>query len=128
MIRDALTGLFEGDLNDIFSPDRWIILPPLEHGGMRRLASLQMEALSDLLPKGSPPIEIEEPAAAKLIESALASRSPNKTVSLVDLIHAVVEPPVDEALLAASAPIPLRVRVTLAEGQVRTTALPLSPG
>src|SRR5205823_6252861 len=110
-----------------FAPDRWTILPPLNHGGMRRLVSLQIESLCELLPKGSPPIEIEEPAAAKLVESALASRSPNKTVSLVDLIHAVVEPPVDAALLEGSAPIPLRVRVTLGGGRLSTTAAPVSP-
>ncbi len=124
LIREALTGLFEDHLNDVFSPDRWIILPPLEPGGMRRLVTLQLESLSDLLPKGSPPIEIEEPAAAKLIESALAARSPNKTVALVDLIHSVVEPPVDAALLEASAPIPMRVHVTLADGRLHTTASP----
>ena len=71
---------------------------------------------------------MNEQTTTILIDTALASRSPNKTVSLVDLIHAVIEPPVDAALLEAAAPIPMQVRVTLENGQLRTTAAPVSPG
>jgi ATP-dependent Clp protease ATP-binding subunit ClpA len=125
LIQEALAAEFEESLNEVLAPDRWIVLPPLDRAGMRRLVTLRLEALTELLPKGSPPIEIEEPAAAKLIDTALSSRSANKTVSLVDLIHALVEPPVDAALLAAGAPVPMRVRVTTEDGQLRTIAAPV---
>ena len=120
LIREALATLFGDALNDVFAPDRWVILPPLDRAGMRRLVDLQMETLAELLPKGSPAIEIEAAAAERLIELALASRSANKTQALVDLIHALVEPPVDAALLEIAAPIPLRVRVTLQQGEPHT--------
>ena len=126
LIRDALVALFGGDLAEAFGADRWIILPPLEKDGLRRLVDLQLASLAELLPKQSPPIEIAEPAAAKLIELALAARSPNKTVSLVDLIQSVVEPPVNAALLRAAALVPLQVRIELHDGQPRATADPLA--
>jgi DNA polymerase III delta prime subunit len=125
LIRGALSTLFEGSLNEVFVSDRWIILPPLDRGGMRRLVDLQLEVLAELLPSGSPAIEIEEAAAARLIQGALASRSPNKTVALVDLIRALIEPSVDIALLEAAAPIPLRVRVSLESGALKTSATPV---
>ena len=121
-IREALTDQFSETLSDLFTPDRWMILPPLDRTGMRRLVALQLDALAELLPKGSPPIEIDEAAAALLIDQALRSSSPNKTVALVDLIHALVEPPVDAALLQAAAPIPLRVRVAVHGENLTTTA------
>jgi hypothetical protein len=121
MIREALAELFGDALNDVFAPDRWVILPPLDRDGMRRLVDLQMDTLAELLPKGSPAIQIETAAAGRLIDLAVASRSANKTQALVDQIHALVEPPVDAALLEASAPIPLRVRVTLQKGEPHTT-------
>jgi ATP-dependent Clp protease ATP-binding subunit ClpA len=119
LIRDTLGQLFEGDLADIFSPDRWVILPPLARDGLRRLVDLQLAWIGDMLPGNSPPVEIADQAADRLIHLALASQSPNKTASLVNLLRSVVEPAVNEALLSASAPIPLRVVVTLTAGAPR---------
>jgi hypothetical protein len=116
IIRDALGDLFEGDLAELLAPDRWIVLPPLDKDGMRRLVTLQLGALAERLPRSSPPVQIAEPAAARLVEMALAVRSPNKTSALVDLMTSLVEPAVNEALLRASAPVPLQVRVDLADG------------
>jgi ATP-dependent Clp protease ATP-binding subunit ClpA len=118
LIQDALAGLFHDTLSDVFSQDRWIVLPPLDRAGMRRLVSLQLENLAEQLPKGSPPIEITDEAATALIDQALASHSPNKTVSLVDLIRGIVGPAVDRELLRAAAPVALRVQITLEGGAV----------
>lgn len=117
IIRDALAELFEGDLAELFGPDRWSILPPLDRPGMRRLVDLELAALGDRLPRGSAPVEISDEAAERIVERALASRMPNKTAALVDLLKTIVEPAVNEALLRASAPLPLRVRVTLEKGE-----------
>ncbi|HET7770928.1 MAG TPA: hypothetical protein VFN74_19300 [Chloroflexota bacterium] len=117
IIREALGDLFEGDLAELFAPERWNILPTLDRNGMRRLVSLELTALGDRLPRGSAPVEITEPAAARLIERALTSPAPNKTAALVELIETIVEPAVNEALLRASAPLPVRVKVSLQEGE-----------
>ena len=121
LIREALATLFDAGLADAFPLDRWIVLPPLDEAGMRRLVDLELASLAELLPRSSPPIEIDEPAATALIQAALRSRSPNKTAALVDLIEAVVEPPVNAALLRAAAPAPLRVRIALEAGRPRAT-------
>jgi ATP-dependent Clp protease ATP-binding subunit ClpA len=133
LIRDALGGLFGGAPGEVFPPDQWIVLPPLQRRDMRRLVDLQLTTLAELLPIGSPPIEIAEPAADRLLEQALATRSPNKTVALVDLIRETVEPAVDGALLHQGAPLPLRVRIDLegapggAPGTVTASVEPQSP-
>lgn len=114
IIREALGDLFEGDLAELLAPDRWNILPPLDRAGMRRLVDLQLATSADLLPRSSPPVEIAEPAAARLVQLALASQTPNKTAALVSLMRALVEPAVNATLLRASAPLPLRVKVALA--------------
>ena len=111
IIREALGDLFEGDLAELFAPERWIILPPLDQAGMQRLVELELAALLDRLPRGSPPVEASPEAVQRLIHRALDARSPNKTAALVELIQWLIEPAVNEALLRASAPIPLRVRV-----------------
>ena len=121
IIRDALGDLFEGDLAELFAPERWNILPPLDRPGMRRLVDLTLAALGDRLPRGSAPVEVTEPAAERLIERALASATPNKTAALVELIETIVGPAVNEALLSASAPLPLRVRVSLENGELVVT-------
>ncbi|HEX2037425.1 MAG TPA: hypothetical protein VHS99_24865 [Chloroflexota bacterium] len=126
MIRDALSGLFDGAVGEVFPADRWVILPPLQRRDMRRLVDLQLTFLAELLPMGSPPIEITEPAANRLIEMAVGSRSPNKTAALVDLMRATVGPAVDVALLRASAPTPLRVRVGIEQGKLLALAEPVS--
>lgn len=113
VIRAALAELFEDSAADVFPPERWVILPPLERAGMRRLVDLQLNTLAELLPKGSPPIQISDDAATRLIELALASTSPVKTVSLVDLMQSVVEPPVNAALLEIAAPVPVAVQINL---------------
>jgi ATP-dependent Clp protease ATP-binding subunit ClpA len=113
LIRDALGDLFDGAPGEAFPPDRWLVLPPLRPGDMRRLVDLQLTSLAELLPNGSPPIEIEGAAADRLIAAAQAARSPNKTVALVDLMRTAVEPAVDGALLSNGAPLPLRVRIDL---------------
>ncbi|HEX2513126.1 MAG TPA: hypothetical protein VH257_00375 [Chloroflexota bacterium] len=111
LIRDALADLFDGAPGEVFPPDQWIVLPPLEREDMRRLVELQLTALAELLPIGSPPIEITPAGAERLIEIALRARSPNKTVALVDHLRETVEPAVDGALLHHGAPIPLRVHL-----------------
>ena len=121
IIRDALADLFEGDLAELFAPDRWNILPALDRAGMRRLVDLELAALGERLPRGSAPVEITDLAADRLIERALASRTPNKTAALVELIETTVEPAVNEALLRASAPLPLRVHVSLQDGEPTVT-------
>ncbi len=117
IIRDALGDLFEGDLAELFAPERWIILPPLDQNGMHRLVELELAALAERLPRGSPAVEASPEAVDRLIHRALDARSPNKTAALVELIQWLIEPAVNEALLRASAPIPLRVRVSLASGE-----------
>jgi len=109
IIRDALGDLFEGDLAELFAPERWIILPPLDQNGMHRLVELELAALAERLPRGSPAVEASP--------EAVDARSPNKTAALVELIQWLIEQAVNEALLRASAPIPLRVRVSLASGE-----------
>src|SRR5688500_7490941 len=99
IIREALADLFEGDLAELFAPDRWCILPPLDRAGMRRLVDLELVALGDRLPRGSASVDITEAAAERLIERALASRTPNKTAALVELIEKTVKPGGNEALL-----------------------------
>jgi ATP-dependent Clp protease ATP-binding subunit ClpA len=113
LIRDDLRSLFDRAPGGGFTPDQWLVLPPLQRQDMRRLIDLQLVALAELLPIGSPPIEIAEAAADRLLEQALAAPSPNKTVALVDLIRDTVEPAVDGALLRQGAPLPLRVRIDL---------------
>jgi hypothetical protein len=125
IIRDALGDLFEGDLAELLGPERWTILPPLDRGGMRRLVDLQLAALAERLPQGSPPVQISEAAASRLVEQALAARSPNKTAALVDLMSSLLEPAVNEALLVASAPVPLAVTVDLADGVLAVSVKPL---
>jgi ATP-dependent Clp protease ATP-binding subunit ClpA len=117
IIREALADLFEGDLAELLGPERWTVLPPLDAGGMRRLVDLELTAVADLLPRNSPAVEIAEPAAQHLVRLALEARSPNKTAALVDLMRELLDPAVNEALLRASAPIPLRVRVELKAGE-----------
>jgi len=117
IIRNALADLFEGDLGELLAPERWSVLPPLDQTGMHRLVDLQLAAVSDLIPRRSPPVEITEPAAARLIQLALDARSPNKTAALVDLIRTLVEPAVNLALLRAGSPLPLRVRISLEAGE-----------
>lgn len=117
IIREALGDLFEGDLAELFAPERWIILPPLDQAGMHRLVALELAALLDRLPRGSPPVEATPEAVERLIHRALDARSPNKTAALVELIQRLIEPAVNKALLRASAPIPLRVRVSLEAGE-----------
>lgn len=117
IIRDSLADLFEGDLAELLAPERWNVLPPLDETGMRRLVDLQLAGVSDLLPRRSPPVEITEPAAARLVQLALEARSPNKTAALVDLIRSLVEPAVNHALLRAGSPLPLRVRIALEAGE-----------
>ncbi|HEU5317308.1 MAG TPA: hypothetical protein VFX49_14455 [Chloroflexota bacterium] len=117
IIREALGDLFADDLAELFAPERWIILPPLDRAGMGRLVQLEMAAVAERLPRSSPPVEVEREAAERLIQRALDARSPNKTAALVELIQQLVEPAVNEALLRAAAPIPLRVRVTLSGGE-----------
>jgi ATP-dependent Clp protease ATP-binding subunit ClpA len=122
LIRDALSDLFDGAPGEAFPPDRWLVLPPLRAEDMRRLVDLQLTALAELLPIGSPPIEIEGAATDRLIAAAQAARSPNKTVALVDLIREAVEPAVDAALLRNGAPLPLRVRIGLDAAPASATA------
>ncbi|MGH2367472.1 MAG: hypothetical protein ACRDI2_04675, partial [Chloroflexota bacterium] len=54
MIREALADLFDGLAGEVFPPDRWTILPPLERQDLRRLVDLQLRSLAELLPRGSP--------------------------------------------------------------------------
>jgi ATP-dependent Clp protease ATP-binding subunit ClpA len=122
LIRDALGDLFDGAPGEVFPPDQWLILPPLQRADMRRLVDLQLTTLAELLPIGSPPIEITAPAAERLIERAQAARSPNKTVALVDLMQQTVQPAVDGALLRHGAPVPLRVRIDLDEADAAGAA------
>lgn len=121
VIREALRDLFSDQLADMFSPERWIVLPPLERSAMRRLVDLDLSALRDMLPSGSPPVEISDAAAERLIHIALDTPAANKTAALVDLLRSAVEPAVNEALLRASAPVPLRVEVTLENGAISTS-------
>lgn len=120
IIREAIRDLFGDQLTDTFTPERWIVLPPLERSAMRRLVDLDLSAIRDMLPGGSPPVEISDSAAERLIHVALDSPNANKTAALVDLLRAAVEPAVNEALLQASAPVPLRVEVTLENGEIQT--------
>jgi ATP-dependent Clp protease ATP-binding subunit ClpA len=124
IIRNALGELFEGDLAELLGPERWIILPPLATDGMRRLVDLQVAAVADLLPRNSPPVEITDPAAARLVHLAMDARSPNKTAALVERMQSLLGPAVNEALLRAAAPIPLRVQVTLEGGEPHVTVEP----
>jgi ATP-dependent Clp protease ATP-binding subunit ClpA len=128
LIEEALGTLFGADLAEVFAADRWIILPPLDPAGMRRLVDLQLTTLHDLLPRRSPPIQISEEAAARLIQMAQESRSPNKTAALVDHLHALVEPPINAALLRAAAPLPLGVQITLDGGAIRAQVEPVGSG
>ncbi len=121
IIRDALGDLFEGDLAELLGPERWIILPPLEKDGLRRLVDLQLASVADLLPQSSPPVEITEAAATRLVHLALDARSPNKTAALVELMQSLVEPAINAALLRASAPLPLRAQIDLHDGEPRVT-------
>jgi len=119
LIRDGIGDLFEGDLGELFAPERWNILPPLDRAGMRRLVDLELAALAERVPRGSTPVKVTEPAAERLIQRALDSSSPNKTA--VELIEMIVEPAVNDALLRASAPVPLRVSVYLEKGEPAVT-------
>jgi ATP-dependent Clp protease ATP-binding subunit ClpA len=125
LIRDALAARFADAAGEAFPADRWLILPPLQRGDMRRLVDLQLTTLAELLPIGSPAVEISASAADRLIAQALAARSPNKTVALVGLMRAAVEPPVDAALLRNAAPVPLRVTIDVDGEQVRAEAVPV---
>jgi ATP-dependent Clp protease ATP-binding subunit ClpA len=126
LIRSALGDLYGEAAGEIFPPEQWIVLPPLQRDDMRRLVDLQLASLGELLPLGSPAIEIDDGAADDMIDRALAVRSPNKTVALVDLMRSAVAAPVDTILLQNSAPVPLRVRITMtAQGPlVQVEAVP----
>jgi ATP-dependent Clp protease ATP-binding subunit ClpA len=119
LIRTALGTLFDGYLLDAFPADRWTVLPPLTPEGLRRLVDLRLAAVADLLPKGSPPVEMSDAAAGLLIERAVASRGPNKTAALVDQLTESVEPAINTALLAQGAPLPMRVRIDAAGPALR---------
>jgi hypothetical protein len=125
LIREALNSLFEHALAEVFPPDQWAVLPPLDRAGMRRLVDLQIAALGELLPKGSPPVELDEAAARAVVEQALRSKSPNKTAALVDLVRSTAVPAIDTALLRAGAPLPLRARITADAGAIRTQVEPV---
>lgn len=116
-VQNALTELLDGDLEDVLPAEKWLVLPPMQKEGMRRLVDLQLGVLSEMLPRNSPSVEISEPAAARAIELALASPLPNKAAALVDLMRGLVEPPVNAGLLEAAAPLPMRVRVSLENGE-----------
>jgi ATP-dependent Clp protease ATP-binding subunit ClpA len=122
LIREALETLFAGSLADVFPPDAWVILPPLDEPAMRRLVELELASLCELLPKRSPPIEITDDALKEIVERAQTSKSPNKTTALVTLLRETVEPAVDTALLRVGAPLPLRVQVRMANGQPQVDA------
>jgi hypothetical protein len=113
LIEEALATLFDGDLAEVLDADRWLILPPLDERGMRRLVELRLALLGDLLPRGSPPIVCSDPAVQRLIAQAQEANAPNKTAALVDRLELTVEPAVNTALLRAGAPVPLAVRIDL---------------
>jgi hypothetical protein len=125
LIRDALAERFADGAGEVFPADGWLVLPPLQRGDMRRLVDLQLTTLAELLPIGSPPVEISGGAADRLIAQALAARSPNKSVALVELMRSAVEPPVDVALLHNAAPVPLRVRIDVDGDRVGAEVVPV---
>lgn len=122
LIHDRLADRFAGIAGEVLPPERWIVLPPLQREDMRRLVDLQLAALGEMLPIGSPPMEISAVAATQLIDRALDSGSPNKTVTLVELMRATVQPPVDGALLRHAAAVPLRVRIDVEGERLRAVA------
>lgn len=113
LVRSALQELFEGDLADVFPVERWVILPPLDHDDFGRLLTLRLAMLEELLPRGSPPIELAPDAAMALVDQALEVPTPNKTAALVRLIDGLVEPAVNAALVKAGAPLALQVQLDL---------------